>query len=310
MVDLSASAFTQRVTVNAIEDCDYLTTYPNSNYPRGFAIVFKDEFGFEIVVPESVSVTLGVWTGSTQVLLLTIVTLPNQSKTVFNLPSSSLGNVDLSKLTINSITPINPTISYVIGDYTVCTTTINPPLGVGATPQTWMTKNLSVSNLSNGTPIQGPVTDLRTWLTLTSPAWCYYNNDPSTEETYGKLYNWYAVNTGLLAPNGWRVPTQSDYNNLITMLTSSAGGSMKETTFWHWSSPNTGANNRTRFEGLPAGQRNGTSGLYIDQTFSGYFWLNSSSGSLANFFQLNFNSSTISQGSSIYRSGFSIRVLK
>lgn len=26
------------------------------------------------------------------------------------------------------------------------------------------------------------------------PAWCYYENDASNGEKYGKLYNWFAIN--------------------------------------------------------------------------------------------------------------------
>ena len=36
---------------------------------------------------------------------------------------------------------------------------------------------------------------------------CYYDNDPSTGIV---LYNWYAVETGKLAPKGWHVPTDEE----------------------------------------------------------------------------------------------------
>lgn len=44
----------------------------------------------------------------------------------------------------------------------------------------------------DGTPIP-QVTDPVEWSNLTTGAWCYVNNDPSTEEYFGKLYNWYAI---------------------------------------------------------------------------------------------------------------------
>lgn len=59
--------------------------------------------------------------------------------------------------------------------------------------QTWRTKNLDVLTYRNGDTIL-QVTDMAAWLALTTGAWCYYNNDSSNNDIYGKLYNWYAVN--------------------------------------------------------------------------------------------------------------------
>lgn len=61
----------------------------------------------------------------------------------------------------------------------------------------------------------------------TSPCCGYYNNDNdfSLDGSYkcGLLYNWYAAkylddNKLTLLPSGWRVPTSSDYNNLLNSL--------------------------------------------------------------------------------------------
>lgn len=47
------------------------------------------------------------------------------------------------------------------------------------------------------------------------------------------FYNWYAVDTGKLAPEGWRVPTEDDWKILINYLSgfsdNGAGGKLKET---------------------------------------------------------------------------------
>lgn len=57
------------------------------------------------------------------------------------------------------------------------------------------------------------------WADLTTPAWCYYNNDPLNGAIYGKLYNGYAA---LVIkdnpPAGWRIPTDADFNQLKTYL--------------------------------------------------------------------------------------------
>ena len=59
--------------------------------------------------------------------------------------------------------------------------------------QTWMTQNLDVTTYRNGDIIP-EVKDSAAWAKLKTGAWCYYNNDPTNGEVYGKLYNWYAVN--------------------------------------------------------------------------------------------------------------------
>jgi hypothetical protein len=58
----------------------------------------------------------------------------------------------------------------------------------------WMTKNLDVDHYRNGDPIP-KVEGSEQWAALTIGAYCYYNNDSTTNAAiYGKLYNWYAVN--------------------------------------------------------------------------------------------------------------------
>mgnify|MGYP001186058828 CR=1 FL=1 len=123
--------------------------------------------------------------------------------------------------------------------------------------QTWMQKNLTVSTYRNGDPIPY-VPDPAEWNSLTTGAWCYYNNDPSTGATYGKLYNWYAVNDPRgLAPEGWHIPNNSEWIALENCAGgyTLAGGALKETGTGHWTSPNTGATNSTGFTALPGGQR-------------------------------------------------------
>lgn len=128
--------------------------------------------------------------------------------------------------------------------------------------QIWMAENLKTTRYNDGTPIPN-VTDNNEWSNLTTGAYCYYDNDYSNNTIYGKLYNWYAVETGKLAPKGWHVPTDAEWTTLTTYLggESLAGGKMKSMQFWKW--PNTGANNFSGFTGLPAGTR------HSDGTFNG-----------------------------------------
>ena len=95
--------------------------------------------------------------------------------------------------------------------------------------QTWMKKNLDVSRYRNGDVIP-EVADLSTWVNLTTGAWCYYENKSDNGTTYGKLYNWYAVNDPRgLAPAGWHIPSDAEWTSLITFLngTSVAGTAMR-----------------------------------------------------------------------------------
>jgi uncharacterized protein (TIGR02145 family) len=84
--------------------------------------------------------------------------------------------------------------------------------------QVWATKNLNVDKFRNGDPIPHAKTP-EEWSKADKnqqPAWCYYANNEKNGVTYGKLYNWYAVNDSRgLAPNGWHIPSRSEFNVLI-----------------------------------------------------------------------------------------------
>jgi len=140
--------------------------------------------------------------------------------------------------------------------------------------QVWMLKNLDVSTYRNGDPIP-KVTDGTAWVALTTGAYCYYNNDSATyAATYGKLYNWYAVNDPRgLAPTGWHVPSDAEWTKLSTGLGGDAvaGCAMKETGITHWKSPNDGATNSSGFTGLPGGFRYGV-GPFRSVCDYGYWW--------------------------------------
>jgi uncharacterized protein (TIGR02145 family) len=138
----------------------------------------------------------------------------------------------------------------------------------------WATTNLNVSTYRNGETIP-QVTDPTEWASLTTGAWCWYNNDSATyASTYGRLYNWYAVNDPRgLAPLGWHIPSDAEWSALSTCLGGSAvaGGKIKETGTTHWASPNTGADNSSGFTALPGGQRFDNGGFFTIGTLAN-FW--------------------------------------
>ncbi len=83
--------------------------------------------------------------------------------------------------------------------------------------QEWTVENLRTTRLNDGTAIPN-VTDDAAWSALTNPGYCLYNNDGSNKMVYGALYNWYAVNTSKLAPKGWHVPTDAEWDTLQNYL--------------------------------------------------------------------------------------------
>jgi uncharacterized protein (TIGR02145 family) len=148
------------------------------------------------------------------------------------------------------------------------------PATVTICNQTWSTKYLDVATYRDGTPIP-QVTNRAQWVNSTTGAWCWYNNDSATyASTYGRLYNWYAVNDPRgLAPNGWHIPSDAELTALSTCLggDSQAGGAIKEVDTTHWSAPNAGATNSSGFTGLPTGHRD-PQGTFDNLRFYGSCW--------------------------------------
>jgi uncharacterized protein (TIGR02145 family)/prepilin-type N-terminal cleavage/methylation domain-containing protein len=79
--------------------------------------------------------------------------------------------------------------------------------------QCWFAENLQTDTYNNGSPIPN-ITDNTEWENDTSGAYCCYDNDSGNCDTYGALYNWYAVNTGNLCPAGWHVPNDEEFKIL------------------------------------------------------------------------------------------------
>jgi uncharacterized protein (TIGR02145 family) len=157
----------------------------------------------------------------------------------------------------------------------------------GTYNRTWSSKNLDITRYNNDDPIP-LVTGATEWANLTTGAYCYYNNDTSNGNTYGLLYNWYAVNDSRgLAPVGWSIPTRDDIIWLVNNFENSggidlgSGGSLKEVGFSHWDSPNSGATNESGFTALPGGIRmietfnfgvRQTENKFTDLNRFGYWW--------------------------------------
>ncbi|QNA46872.1 fibrobacter succinogenes major paralogous domain-containing protein [Lacibacter sediminis] len=176
----------------------------------------------------------------------------------------------------------------------------------------WISKNLDVTHYKNGDSIP-QVQDAATWANLTTGAWCYYENQTANGTTYGKLYNWYAMNDPRgIAPAGWHVPNDEEWVAMIDSLGGSgiAGGKLKATTLWN--SPNTGATNSSGFNGLPGGARL-PRGVFDYKGMWGQWWSSTPSqmsNDLGIFLQLTNESQGISGPNPFEKQyGYSIRLI-
>jgi uncharacterized protein (TIGR02145 family) len=147
--------------------------------------------------------------------------------------------------------------------------------------QVWMAENLKTVTFNDNTGIQN-VTGNASWVSTTTPAYSWYNNDIANKDISGALYNWHTVNTGKLCPQGWHVPADADYNTLEMYLGISAtdvhiygfrgtdqGTQLKSTSTW---TENGNGTNSSGFTALGAGYRQWITGeFYGSGTFT-YFW--------------------------------------
>ena len=121
--------------------------------------------------------------------------------------------------------------------------------------QVWMSENLDVSQFAFGEKIEQANSE-RAWKKAAEkekPAWCYYNNDSEIGKLYGKLYNYYAVNSGL-APKGWHIPTEKEWEKLTRFLGGNkvGGEKLRSASGWNQQPPE---QDESGFEGLPGGSR-------------------------------------------------------
>lgn len=139
--------------------------------------------------------------------------------------------------------------------------------------QEWMAENLRTTKYNDGSVIL-QTNNYQNWQSSNVGAWCWYDTSAIYEPSYGKLYNWYAVNDSKgLCPTGWHVPTDADWTTLTNFLggESGAGGKLKEKGLAHWLSPNIDATNESGFTGLPGGFRE-SNGTFFEFGTYGSWW--------------------------------------
>ena len=197
------------------------------------------------------------------------ITIPTTTSTTTLTPPST--TTTTSSSTTSTSTSTSTTTS---------TTTIVPLPVVTICNQVWTKYNLDVTTYRNGDTIPQATnqTQLNSYNASGTGCWSYVNYDSSNNSTYGKLYNWHAVNDSRgLAPLGYHVPSNIEWDTLINCLGGNtvSGSKLKEAGTLHWQSPNPGATNSSGFTARPGGT-NITNGTVTyppaNIRYFAYFW--------------------------------------
>jgi len=159
--------------------------------------------------------------------------------------------------------------------------------------QIWMKENLKTLTFNDGWTI----TDIK-----------YPNQNIDLKDTYGVLYPYSVSTNGNVCPTGWRVPSQSDFDDLIDYLkgTELAGGALKEIGTIYWDEPNTGATNQSGFSARGAGLVDRYNNNAVDFNRCAFFRTSGSS----NFFLIGSSTSIYRGAAGLAEDYLSIRCIK
>ena len=151
--------------------------------------------------------------------------------------------------------------------------------------QLWMKENLKVTHYRNGDEIPTGYSNSE-WNDLSSGAYSVYDDNESNGETYGYLYNWYATDGSLnIAPEGWHMPTDEEWTELINYLGSNSGSQLAGNVDL-WAENSVIENNddfgSSGFNALPGSYRYSEwgGGYPLPLGYRGLFWSSTESNSL------------------------------
>jgi len=190
--------------------------------------------------------------------------------------------------------------------------------------QVWMAENLKVIHYNDGSEITFVPSVY--WEDMDEGAYCSYENDESIHEKLGYLYNWYAVETGKLAPKGWHVPTDKEWKELELALGMSENESNKRK---HWRGTNEGSKlssdsefwddgnlekdaefGTSGFNTLPGGFRTNNHARYNCIGEYGMFWTSTDYMNHAFVREINYDSSKIYYNAYNKKGGYSVRCVR
>lgn len=182
--------------------------------------------------------------------------------------------------------------------------------------QIWMRENLRTTKYNDNTTIPTKLIN-SLWMTAginKTPAYCVYDNsvDPDYIDKYGMLYNGYAAKSPNLCPKGWRVPTNDEWNAMLSFLNESnnAGAKLKTKGFLDWNNQGISGTNTSKFTAYPSGFRYNSGDYEGNGSFS-YWWTSSLYNSEQMWYHyLSYDSSDSGCLFNSLSFGFSVRCIK
>ncbi len=188
--------------------------------------------------------------------------------------------------------------------------------------QIWMTENLKTTKFNDGTPIT-KYENAMNWLSLNAPQALYqwagtsnmnnvYHN-PLPFDYYGAMYNHFAIESGKLAPVGWRIPSEQDFLILKSHLTNNGfagkeGLALKTNFGWVASSGN--GNDAVGFKGLPNGYVSAFGSTVSFEGICNWATTNTNSTNKTRRIVTLYNKDSILIDNSAYQIGAGIRCIK
>ncbi len=173
----------------------------------------------------------------------------------------------------------------------------------------WMLANLRVSRFANGDliPLCADSKEYVNAGVAATPACCFYDNVEANAKQFGMLYNWYAAHDERgIAPSGWRLPLESDWEGLESVLALYEGDATDSGSYPH----DLKALREQWAVGSLGGSR-GINGAFGGLHSGGYFWSYLPDPSVLCWGRkASANSNTLERIDSFQRFGFAIRCVR
>lgn len=188
--------------------------------------------------------------------------------------------------------------------------------------QTWMVENLKTTKYNDGTPIPEYANE-NNWCNLNTQLDYYQWADTSDlgnmfeEELpfdyYGAMYNHFAIESGKLAPKGWRIPSEQDFIVLENYLSRIGHNGfealiLKSTSGWSASSGN--GTDLFGFKALPAGYVHSQGGATGAPVICSFATTNINLTNGTRRVVAFYDTPTFSYGDNIIQIGSSVRCIK
>jgi uncharacterized protein (TIGR02145 family) len=139
---------------------------------------------------------------------------------------------------------------------------------------------------------------------------CHYDNDPeNSKDGYGTLHTYYAIPAiQKLLPDGWRVPTDKEWDVLENYVGSNAGKKLKSKDGWIDGGNGT---DDFGFRVLPAGHRYYDGSNFYHRGSNAHFWSSSANSSTYAWYRnFYYSYATVYRFSTNRSYGFSVRCVR